>query len=236
MSNFIGPKSKPGSLGVSYRGVHNKIINPDSNGIGEIAVRSRNVFMGYHKDEAKTKEAFQDGWFRTGDLGKLDDQGLMWLVGRLKELVITSGGENIPPVPIEDRIKSALPNLLSNVMVVGDQRKYLTCLVTIKCKVDENTQPTCDLDPEALSFCQKITEEDIKTVEDAKKSDKVNEVIMEALAKANSEATANPHKVQKFTILPMDFSLVGGELGPTLKLKRHFVMQKYSKEIDDMYQ
>ena len=75
--------------------MNNTILNPDEDGIGEIGVRSRNVFMGYHKDPFRTKEAFQDGWFRTGDLGKFDTDDFLWVSGRSKELIITSGGENI---------------------------------------------------------------------------------------------------------------------------------------------
>ena len=84
--------------------------------------------MGYHKEEAKTKEVFEDGWYKSGDLGRFDPDGLLWLTGRRKELIITAGGENIPPVLIENNIKLELPELLSNVVVVGDKRKYLTCL------------------------------------------------------------------------------------------------------------
>ena len=84
--------------------------------------------MGYHKEEAKTKEVFDDGWYLSGDLGQFDPDGLLWLTGRSKELIITAGGENIAPVLIENSIKFELPELLSNVVVVGDKRKYLTCL------------------------------------------------------------------------------------------------------------
>ena len=92
---MVGSNCKPASTGRSYIGVNNTILNPDEDGIGEIGVRSRNVFMGYHKDPFRTKEAFQDGWFRTGDLGKFDTDDFLWVSGRSKELIITSGGENI---------------------------------------------------------------------------------------------------------------------------------------------
>ena len=72
--------------------------------------------MGYHKDEAKTKDAFQDGWFKSGDLGRLDEDQFLWMSGRLKELVITAGGENIAPIPIENNIKAELPDIVSNVI------------------------------------------------------------------------------------------------------------------------
>ena len=89
--------------------------------------------MGYHNDETKTKEAFEDGhWFRSGDLGKFDQDGFLWLSGRLKELIITAGGENVAPVPIENKIKAELPQLLANVVVIGDKKKYLSCLISLK--------------------------------------------------------------------------------------------------------
>ena len=87
--------------------------------------RSRNVFMGYHKSQEKTLESFEDDWFRSGDLGKIDQDGFLWLTGRLKELLITSGGENIAPVPIENNILAELPRVLSTVVVIG---KFLSAV------------------------------------------------------------------------------------------------------------
>ena len=125
---ILGPFNKPGSVGESYWGVANTILNPDHEGHGEVATKSRNVFMGYHKEENKTQEVFEDGWYKSGDLGRFDSDGFLWLTGRLKELIITAGGENIAPILIENNIKLELPELLSYVVVVGDKRKYLTCL------------------------------------------------------------------------------------------------------------
>ena len=102
---LTGPLCKLGSAGLPFLGVTSKIINPDSDGIGEIATRSRNIFMGYHKDETRTKDVFDsDGWYKSGDLGKIDSKGFYWICGRIKELIITSGGENIAPVPIESHV------------------------------------------------------------------------------------------------------------------------------------
>ena len=118
-TNLQGLLNRPGSVGKDYLGVHNKILHPDPEGLGEVAVRSRNVFMGYHKSQEKTLESFEDDWFRSGDLGKIDQDGFLWLTGRLKELLITSGGENIAPVPIENNILAELPRVLSTVVVIG---------------------------------------------------------------------------------------------------------------------
>ena len=195
--------------------------------------------MGYHKDEVRTKEAVdKDGWYKSGDLGRLDQDGFLWITGRIKELLITSGGENIPPVPIENQIKSELPELISNVIVIGDHRKYLTCLVSLKCKVNEAGMPTNILEDEVKSFCKRMSpvSDDVQTIEEFKNDPKLTSVIQRAIENANSKATANPHKVQKFSILPIDFSVAGEELGPTLKLKRHFIIKKYSAEISKMYE
>ena len=235
-ANMGQEKCRPGSVGQNYIGVNNRILNPDSNGIGEIATKSRNVFMGYHKNEIKTKEVFVNGWFKSGDLGRIDQDGFMWVMGRLKEIIITAAGENIAPVPIENQIKAELPDLLSNVVVIGDKRKYLTCLVTLKCKIDEFGIPTDLLDDRAIKFCQNICGMDlIRTIEEFKSNPKAIDAIEQAIQKANKKATANPHKVQKFSILPIDLTIAGGELGPTLKLKRHFIVQKYFNLIEEMY-
>ena len=108
------------TIGVCLEGVEVKIDHPDENGIGEICGRGRNIMMGYFKNEEATKEAIdQDGWFHTGDRGRIDESKLLYVTGRIKELIITAGGENIGPVPIEDTFKSFCP-MASNIMVVGE--------------------------------------------------------------------------------------------------------------------
>ena len=104
-----------------------------------------------------------------------------------------------------------------------------------QCNVDENGLPTNVLDDEASKFCQKITNTPVKTVEDFKNSSKLYAVIIQAIHRANLKAVAKPHKVQRFRILPLDLSIAGGELGPTLKLKRHYIVAKYADEISQMY-
>lgn len=110
-----------------------KLINVDEDGCGEICMKGRNVFMGYLNDAQKTKEFFlDDDWVKSGDLGKIDNEGFLYVTGRIKELIITAGGENIAPLPIENALKQELPDLVSNCMLVGDKRKYLSILVTLK--------------------------------------------------------------------------------------------------------
>ena len=235
---FSGPLCKLGSSGLPFLGVTSKILNPDSDGIGEIATRSRNIFMGYHKDEVRTKEVFDSqGWYKSGDLGRIDQDGFYWVCGRIKELIITSGGENIAPIPIESQIKAELPELVSNVIVVGDQKKYLTCLISLKCKVDESGGPTNILEDDVIKFSNKISpQKSVRNIEEFKEDSKLNAVIQDGIQRANSKATANPHKIQKFSILPIDLSISGGELGPTLKVKRQYIFTKYANEISKMYE
>ena len=132
----------------------------------------------------------------------MDEGGFFEITGRIKELIVTSGGINIAPIPIESQIKSELPDLISNVVVIGDNRKYLTCLVTLKCKLDEFGVPTNLLDEGAVKFCANICDnESIKTIEDFKSDSKLIELMEQVKHKVNKKATANPHKVQKFLIL-----------------------------------
>jgi long-chain-fatty-acid--CoA ligase ACSBG len=113
-------------------GTQIKIFSVDENGVGEICMRGRNVFMGYLHNESETIEVFDnEGYFHSGDLGFIDENGILDITGRIKELIITAGGENISPVKIEINIKEQCP-ILSNVVLIGDNRKYLTCLVTLK--------------------------------------------------------------------------------------------------------
>ncbi len=112
--------------------------------------------MGYHKNKEATLSAFEDDWYRSGDLGKFDEDGFLWLTGRLKELLITSGGKNIPPVPIEEDIKKAMHDFISQVIVIGDGKKYLTCLITLLAKVDNFGQPLEELEDSTIEWCQKV--------------------------------------------------------------------------------
>ena len=192
--------------------------------------------MGYHKNQEKTLESFEDHWFRSGDLGRIDPDGFLWLTGRLKELLITSGGENIAPVPIENNIVYELPRILSSVVVIGDKRKYLTCLLTLKCQADMKTGiPSTDLDPDAAKWCTEVAKKEIKTIQDVKGNEILMAKVQEAIDNANAKSVANPQKVHRFAILDNDLSITGGELGPTLKLKRYAIVQKYADVIEQLY-
>ncbi|KAL2090184.1 hypothetical protein ACEWY4_014872 [Coilia grayii] len=225
------------SCGKVIPGCQTKIVQPDAEGNGEICFWGRHIFMGYLNMADKTEEALDaEGWLHSGDLGKHDTQDFLFITGRIKELIITAGGENIPPVPIEDALKEAVP-LISNAMLIGDKRKFLSMLLTIKCEVNPETgAPEDELTPEALEFCRKLGSSSTRVSEIAGGRDRlVHAAIQEAITRVNERATSNAQRVQKWTVLEHDFSITGGELGPTMKLKRPVVMKMYKEQIDSFY-
>lgn len=238
-ASLPGTGSKSGSVGRVYDSWELTIMNPDpATGLGEICTRGRNCCMGYLWDEQKTKELIdEEGWVHSGDLGKFDDQGFLVVGGRSKELIVTGGGENVAPIPIEEAIKNQMPKILSNVMVLGDKRKHLACIVTLRTELDKNSQPTDRLHPDVIEWASDLGAE-ATTVSGLLEEDN-EEVRLEILAgiqKVNRKAISNAQKVHKFMIAPRDFSLATGELTPTMKLKRHTVLELYAKKIDQMYE
>uniref|UniRef100_A0A667Y1J4 long-chain-fatty-acid--CoA ligase n=1 Tax=Myripristis murdjan TaxID=586833 RepID=A0A667Y1J4_9TELE len=225
------------SCGKVLPGCKTKLDNPDKDGNGEVCFWGRHIFMGYLNMPDKTAEALdQDGWLHSGDLGKHDQNNFLYITGRIKELIITAGGENIPPVPIEDAVK-AETSIISNAMLIGDKLKFLSMLLTLKCVVDDNGEPTDELTPEAVAFCQQhgVTATKISEIL-ANKEPAVYKAIQEGMERVNARATSNAQKIQKWVILDRDFSVSGGELGPTMKLKRPVVVKMYQEKINEMYE
>jgi long-chain-fatty-acid--CoA ligase ACSBG len=223
------------STGCKLNGTEIKIFNPDKGGDGEISYRGRNVMMGYFKDEQSTKNTIDDhGFLHSGDLGHVDKHGNLCITGRLKELLITGGGENIAPVLIENEIKSHLP-FLSNIVVVGDQKKFLAALLTLKNDVVESGIPLETLSKESLDALKPYGIEGIKTVKDLENNEKFKKVVDEGIAQANAKAISRAHFVRKWVLLPKDLSIPTEELTPTLKVKRNVVHKKYHEAIEKMY-
>lgn len=242
MSECTGPQTisfhgqhRVGSPGKAMPGTEMKLENPDATGCGEICYRGRHIFMGYLGDEAKSREAIDDqGWLHSGDIGKIDVDGYLSITGRIKELLITAGGENIAPVIIEQCMKETMP-IISTCMVIGDRKKFLTMFVTLKCKLDEMGIPTDDLDLQALAICQEIGC-NATTVSEAMHDPAIDNHIKQGMTIANEKAASRAAKVQKFAILPRDFSINTEELTPTMKLKRSVVLAKYTHIVDKLYE
>ena len=212
-----------------------RIENPDEKGNGEICIRGRGVMLGYLKNAEATKEVIDNnGFFHSGDLGTITVEGFLKITGRIKELIITAGGENIAPVIIEDNFKEFC-TICSNIMVVGEQQRFLTALITLKTEIDPATGvPTKKLTNEVVAYLEGIGVS-AKTSDEALAADKVKIHINESLEKTNKKAVSRAATVRKWRLLPADFSLPGGELTATLKLKRKVTEKKYQSIIDEMY-
>ncbi|XP_033749822.1 long-chain-fatty-acid--CoA ligase ACSBG2-like [Pecten maximus] len=226
-----------GSVGKETPGCETKIENPEEDGNGEICMWGRHIFMGYLRNEAKTVETFDEaGWLKSGDIGRKDKDGFLFVTGRIKELIITAGGENVAPIPIEGNVKEALP-CVSNCMLIGDQRKFLTMLISLKVEMNVETgAPTDNLTQDAVEWCKSIGSEATTMADVLDNKDKnVLKAIQAGIDQANTKTTSRATKIQKWTILPTDFSIPGGELGPTLKTRRPKIVQKYEQTIEAFY-
>ena len=201
-----------GTVGRPVDGIEVKLAED-----GELLLKGPNVFQGYYKNPEATAETITDGWLHTGDIATIDEDGYVSIVGRKKEIIITAGGKNITPVNIEQEVKRN--PLVSQCVVIGDRRPYLIALVT--------------LDQEALT--RFAAEQGMLDEPGAMlNSPLVREAIDQHIQEINKNF-APVEQIKRFHILPQDLSQEGGELTPTLKLKRPVIATKYEKEIDDLY-
>lgn len=222
-----------GSCGQAVPGTEVKILHPDEHGEGEILIKGRNVFMEYLNNETATREALDsNGFFHSGDRGRIDENGNIFVTGRVKELIKTSGGENIPPLRVEQRIKSQLP-IVSQAVLIGDGRRFLTCLLTLKTDVDQTGNPTNTLAPEVIEALKGVSS--ATTLQEASQNPQVQEYLMRGVERANREADSHAQCVQKVCALPEDFSIANGLMTATMKLKRQPIEQKYHELIEKMY-
>ncbi|KAL5460257.1 hypothetical protein EMCRGX_G033688 [Ephydatia muelleri] len=232
-----GGRWRVGSAGQALVGTEMKIHCPDENGDGEILLRGRHVFMGYLNCEQKTVEAIDDeGWLHTGDVGRVDRDGFLTIMGRIKELIFTFGGTTISPVVVENVVKKEIP-FLNHVMLIGDRRHFLVCLLTIKTIINADTgEPTDVLAPQAQRAIEQLGSPCTRVSQIIETKDRaVFTAIQQGLDRVNNRETSNAHRIHKWSILPVDFSVAGDELGPTLKVKRQVVLQKYADTIEDIY-
>ncbi|WP_063042637.1 AMP-dependent synthetase/ligase [Nocardia grenadensis] len=186
---------------------------------GEILLRGPNVFTGYWNNPQATAETFRDGWFATGDLGTLDQDGYLTVIGRKKEIIVTTAGKNVAPAVIEDRIRAHA--LIGEVIVVGDHRPFVGCLVTIdgehfptwkqlNGKPAEATVADLAADPDLLAAIQAAVDD-------------------------GNRAVSRAEAVRKFRMLPTELTEANGYVTPSLKLKRNIVLREFATEVDAMY-
>ncbi|MGW5269989.1 AMP-dependent synthetase/ligase [Rhodococcus sp. NPDC003994] len=186
---------------------------------GEILLSGGVVFGGYWKNDDATAEALTDGWFHTGDLGTVDDDGYIAITGRKKEIIVTAGGKNVAPAGLEDSLRAS--PLIGQAMVVGDQRPFIGALITV--------------DPEAFpGWKQRNGKDESATVADLTTDPDLVAEIDAAVAEAN-KTVSHAEAIKKYRVLAVDFTEEGGELTPTMKLKRNVVAESYASDIEALY-
>lgn len=206
-------KLKIGTVGPPLPGTGIRIADD-----GEVLLKGVGVFTSYHGNPSATADAIVDGWFHTGDVGELDDDGYLRITGRKKEILVTAGGKNVAPAVLEDRLR-AHP-LVSQCIVVGDQKPFVGVLITL----DEEMWPL---------WAKNHALEDV-TLEQARTHPLVLEALQEAVDRAN-EAVSKAESIRKFAVLPGDFTEANGYLTPSLKLKRNIVMKDFGDEVEKLY-
>jgi len=207
-------KFKIGTTGPALPGVSVRIADD-----GEILTKGINLFSGYWKNPAATAESMDGEWFRTGDLGSMDDDGFITITGRKKEIIITAGGKNVAPATLEDPIRAN--TLVSQVIVVGDGKPFISALVT--------------LDPDMLPiWLGNHGQPSDQTLKDAAKNPAVIAEIQKSIDKGNA-LVSRAESIRKFEILPVDLSEASGHLTPKLSIKRSVILKDFSDVIDRIY-
>ncbi|MEV7607042.1 AMP-dependent synthetase/ligase [Paenarthrobacter sp. NPDC089322] len=206
--------SRIGTVGIPLPGTTIRVA-PD----GEVLVKGIGVFKGYHSNEAANAEAFVDGFFRTGDLGELDEDGFLTITGRKKDLLVTAGGKNVAPGPLEEKLREH--QLVGQAVVVGDGRPFVAALISI--------------DREGLAdWCAEHKVEDLSP-DDAVSDQRVRAAVQSAVDEANKLVSA-AESIKKFTFIKAELSVESGHLTPSLKLKRAAVVNDFSGIVDRLYE
>ena len=202
-----------GSVGRPIPGTTIKIADD-----GEVLIKGPIVMRGYWQNDSANQEVFDGQWFKSGDLGRLDDQGFLYITGRKKELIVTAGGKNVAPAVLEDRLR-AHP-LVSQCMVVGDNQPFIASLITI--------------DQDMLKGWIAANNKTGATIATLINDPDLIAVIQTAVDEAN-KAVSKAESIRKFAILASDFTIAGGELTAKLSLKRHVIAEKYATEITALF-
>jgi long-chain acyl-CoA synthetase len=187
---------------------------------GEILIKGVNVFPGYWRNEAATSEVFtEEGWFRTGDIGELDEEGFLKITGRKKEMIVTAGGKNVAPTVLEDRLRSH--GLISQCMVVGDGRPFVAALIT--------------LDAEAFGLWKERNSKPADaTIASLRDDPDLVAAVQVAVDDANL-AVSRAESIRKFRILDVDFTQEAGQLSVKLGIRRSVLLKDFATDIDALY-
>ncbi len=205
---------RTGAAGFALEGTEMKIADD-----GEICIRGPHVFLGYYKNPEATARALDDdGWLHSGDVGEFEADGFLRVTDRKKELIVTSGGKNVAPQPIEGRLKT-IPGV-AQAVVIGDRRKFLTALIT--------------LEPETIRDVLQAADSPASDAEEAVAC-KIFRAHLERAIESVNQRLARYETIKRFAVLPRPFSIDGGELTPTMKLKRRVIHEKYGSEIERLY-
>ena len=226
--NYIG-HNKIGSVGKAFPNTEIKIAED-----GEILIKGANVMKGYYNNPEATNETIIDDWLYTGDVGKVDSDGYLYITGRKKEIYVSSAGKNIAPLVIEETMKS-IP-IISQCFLVGDGRKYCSALFTLdvgailrdKLFLNSNQIPKDPLQQIAL------LNENGHELSDFTESEEIRSELQEEVDRLNGKFS-NPEQLKKFVILPRDLTIDNGELTPTLKIRRKQINENWSELIESMY-
>ena len=202
-----------GTVGKPATGIDIRIA-PD----GEILARGPNIMKGYYKKEAETREVLEGGWFHTGDIGQFDADGFLVITDRKKDLLVTSGGKNIAPQPIENLIKAS--PYISNAVVIGDRRRFVAALV-----VPEFEKLEAYAKAQGIAFA---------TVEDLCRDRRIVDFLKSEVDRA-TPLLASYERIKKIAVLPRDFDIERGEITPSLKVRRANVTAEYQSAIDALY-
>lgn len=210
----VPQKFKIGSVGPVIPGVSAKLSDD-----GEILVKGVNVFSGYWHNDKATNESFVDGWYRTGDIGTIDEDGYLAITGRKKEIIVTAGGKNVAPAVLEDPIR-ANP-LVGQCVVVGDNRPYVAALITLDTEMLPTWLANNKLDA-------------TMTLEQAGAHPAVLAELQTAVDRANKKVS-RAESIRKFIVLPLEFTEASGHLTPKMSIKRHVIVKDFAAEIDGIY-